>query len=152
MPLPTLARDEYVAQIRSRALALTPASTRHWGKMSPHGMICHLTDSFFLALGERSSSDVSNLLSRTVMKYFALQVALPWPKGVPTGPEVQQGAGGTPPGDFEQDRQRLLDVIERFRVSKFQDAAHPFFGPLSPSEWLRWGYLHADHHLRQFGV
>jgi hypothetical protein len=30
--------------------------------------------------------------------------------------------------------------------------AHSFFGRLSRTEWLRWGYLHMDHHLRQFGV
>jgi hypothetical protein len=29
---------------------------------------------------------------------------------------------------------------------------HPIFGALSARDWLRWGYLHADHHLRQFGV
>jgi hypothetical protein len=30
--------------------------------------------------------------------------------------------------------------------------AHPIFGPMSDAAWLRWGYLHMDHHLRQFGV
>jgi hypothetical protein len=25
------------------------------------------------------------------------------------------------------------------------------FGPMSERDWMRWGYLHADHHLRQFG-
>jgi len=29
---------------------------------------------------------------------------------------------------------------------------HPLFGPMSRAEWLRWGYLHMDHHFRQFGV
>jgi hypothetical protein len=28
---------------------------------------------------------------------------------------------------------------------------HPIFGRITRAEWLRWGYLHADHHLRQFG-
>jgi len=26
------------------------------------------------------------------------------------------------------------------------------FGRLSDAAWLRWGYLHMDHHLRQFGA
>ena len=29
--------------------------------------------------------------------------------------------------------------------------SHPMFGPMTPEDWMRWGYLHADHHLRQFG-
>jgi hypothetical protein len=29
---------------------------------------------------------------------------------------------------------------------------HPIFGAMSERAWLRWGYLHMDHHLRQFGV
>ena len=29
---------------------------------------------------------------------------------------------------------------------------HPVFGPMTRGAWLRWGYLHTDHHLRQFGV
>lgn len=28
---------------------------------------------------------------------------------------------------------------------------HPIFGRLSRAAWLRWAYLHMDHHLRQFG-
>jgi hypothetical protein len=27
---------------------------------------------------------------------------------------------------------------------------HPFFGSMQHADWMRWGYLHADHHLRQF--
>ena len=29
---------------------------------------------------------------------------------------------------------------------------HPIFGPLSHAAWLRWAWLHTDHHLRQFGA
>jgi Protein of unknown function (DUF1569) len=29
---------------------------------------------------------------------------------------------------------------------------HPLFGRMSASSWMRWAYLHADHHLRQFGL
>ena len=27
----------------------------------------------------------------------------------------------------------------------------PMFGHMSEKDWMQWGYLHADHHLRQFG-
>jgi len=29
---------------------------------------------------------------------------------------------------------------------------HPFFGALTPDEWMIWGYRHTDHHLRQFAL
>ena len=40
--------------------------------------------------------------------------------------------GGTKPGDFVADAERLLEVRARL--------------------WGRWGWRHEDHHLRQFGV
>jgi hypothetical protein len=60
--------------------------------------------------------------------------------------------GGTPPVEFERDRAMLIVVFDRFCHSSANLApTHPFFGPMSRQDWLRWGYLHADHHLRQFG-
>jgi hypothetical protein len=29
---------------------------------------------------------------------------------------------------------------------------HPFFGPLTATEWDRLQWKHLDHHLRQFGA
>jgi len=31
-------------------------------------------------------------------------------------------------------------------------APHPAFGPMTRREWMTWGYRHADHHFRQFGI
>ena len=75
-----------------------------------------------------------------------------WPQNIKTRPEVEQGMGGTPPVEFERDRAMLVVVFDRFcDPSATLAATHPFFGPMSRQDWLRWGYLHADHHLRQFG-
>ncbi|MGE0132737.1 MAG: DUF1569 domain-containing protein [Blastocatellales bacterium] len=141
-------------EILERLSKVQTDSQRLWGKMTPHQMICHLNDSFRLPLGERSASSVENLLSRTVMKWVALRAPLPWPHGVKTRPEMDQQVGGTPPDDFERDRRELEKLIERFaegqRSGEF--APHPFFGRMDDSDWLRWGYLHCDHHFRQFGV
>jgi hypothetical protein len=88
------------------------------------------------------------------VKWVALYAPIPWPKGVPTRPEMDQFAGGTAPSDFENDRKMLIELIERFTNSKrdFVWSPHPIFGNMPDPEWLRWGYLHTDHHLRQFGV
>lgn len=138
--------------IVARVSALTPSDARLWGKMSAHQMVCHLCDSFKVALGEKSVSMATGFLQQTAIKFLALRLPMKWPRNSPTRPEVEQGSGGTPPVEFEKDRAELLSAIERFCADTFdRNIEHPFFGPMTREEWLRWGYLHADHHLRQFG-
>jgi hypothetical protein len=117
-------------------------------------MLCHLHDSFLVSFGEKHVSPATGFLQRTVIKFIALKVSVPWPKNVQTRPELMQGQGGTAPEQFEQDRARLAATIQRFCAPdpKLGAAPHPIFGPMTISEWMRWGYLHCDHHFRQFGV
>ena len=140
-------------EIRLRILTIHPTLASRWGRMNAHQMICHLDDSFKVGLGEREASPATGVFQRTLMKWAALYLPAQWPKGTRTRPEVEQGAGGTPPKHFESDRAELLRSIERFCEPgrSFASIAHPFFGPLTQGHWMRWGFLHADHHLRQFG-
>lgn len=136
----------------ARRLALVRAdSVRQWGTMTPHEMLCHLADSFSMVMGDRPSSSVETWLSRTVVKWIALHTPLPWPKGVPTRPEVDPRRQGTQPVEFERDRARVLAQLQRFVQPQTRCCAHPFFGEMTRAEWLLWGYGHVDHHLRQFG-
>lgn len=147
----TLANTADRESILRRIASLTPSDGRLWGKMSVHQMMCHLCDAYRLPLGEKNASPVTGFLPRTLMKWIALQLPLKWPHGVATRPEMEQGVGGTPPVEFEEDRTELLSIVRRFCDTTTRSEPHPFFGPMSRQEWLRWGYLHADHHLRQFG-
>ncbi|MGA7409173.1 MAG: DUF1569 domain-containing protein [Bryobacteraceae bacterium] len=148
----TLSNSSDRQEVVTRIGRLSPADAAKWGKMSVHQMICHLNDSYLYALGEKAASAQTGLFQRTVMKWVALQVPLPWPKGIGTRPEMEQGNGGSPPIEFNQDRAALVAVVGRFCGQLPQPVLeHPIFGPMTPADWLRWGYLHADHHLRQFG-
>ena len=140
--------------ILQRIGVLTPEKSARWGRMSAHQMLCHLGDSFRVAMGLKAVSPATGVLQITAVKWSALFLPVPWPKGVPTRPEVEQGAGGTPPVDFHHDRTALVRLIERFSDPNRGVAwhPHPIFGNMCDREWLRWGYLHTDHHLRQFGV
>jgi len=121
--------------------------------MAAHEMVCHLTDSYCCVMGERSVSLPGHWIPRPILKWLILDAPMKWPKNAPTRPENEQGAGGTRPEDFEGDRRRLLEALERFcSASDSLRGLHPLLGKLSREEWLRWGYLHADHHLRQFGA
>ena len=148
----TLASKADCDLIATRISALTPADGRQWGKMCVDQMVCHLRDSYLVALGEKYVSPANRFLGPTVIKWIALRAPGKWPRGVQTRPEVQQGMGGTPPVEFERDRAMLVVIFDRFCEPSAKLApTHPFFGPMSRADWLRWGYLHADHHLRQFG-
>ena len=150
----TLRNQSDQQEIIDRLKQVRPDSQRQWGKMNAHQMICHLSDSFKVGTGEKAARTKSNFINRTVVKWAALQLPLSWPKGVQTMPEVDQEIGGTKPVEFERDVEELAAMVERFsRPDRdFAWQAHPIFGEMADEDWLRWGYLHMDHHLRQFGV
>jgi Protein of unknown function (DUF1569) len=108
-----------------------------------------------MAIGEKQVSEATSLKQRTVIKWMALYVPVTWPTGVlQTRPELDQEGVGPPVTDFEGDLvelEALLDAMTA-RGKRADWPSHPFFGPMSGRAWLRWGYLHVDHHLRQFGA
>jgi hypothetical protein len=148
----TLGNADDLAEIERRVGTLIATDAARWGRMQCGQMVCHTTDSFRGALGEIAADKVKIPVPRGVMKWFALRAPMRWPKGVPTVPELDQAKGrGTQPGDFAADRACLLGEMKRFSESRGPWREHPFFGPMSQGDWMRWGYLHMDHHLRQFG-
>jgi hypothetical protein len=122
--------------------------------MSAHQMICHLCDSCRMATGEKLASEASGIVQRTVVKWIALYAPLRWPPGIPTRPEVDQQFAGTRPVEFAADVAELEALLEFMttREKSFDWPVHPIFGRMSQAAWLRWAYLHTDHHLRQFGA
>ena len=140
--------------VLGRLHALRPDSSRVWGRMTAPQMVCHLIDSHRVALGELTVSPDMSWFTRTFMKWIALRAPFPWPPGIGTRPEIDQVlGGGTKPADFAQDVAQLTELTERFAAERtFTGRVHPIFGEMSSAEWLRWGYLHLDHHLRQFGI
>jgi hypothetical protein len=151
----TLANDIDKKALLDRLQQVQPDSQRRWGKMTPHQMICHLNDSFKSVIGERQVSvRRTNAVARTMIRGIALYAPFKWPHGVPTMPENDQERGGTPPEEFQRDLDALAFMIQRLTNQRrdFQWQRHPLFDQMSERDWLRWGYLHVDHHLRQFGV
>ena len=150
----TFARDSDFAEIQRRLKTVCPDSRRRWGRMDAHQMICHLSDSFLAVSGRKEMSIASGPFQRTLLKWMALYAPLPWPHGVPTRPEIDQTVGGTRPNDFRADVGLLETLSIQFvaEITAIDGRWHPIFGPMSRSDWLRWAYLHMNHHLRQFGA
>lgn len=122
--------------------------------MTVQQMVCHLSDGYRSAAGERSVPFQGSLLQRTVFRWVALHTSLKWPKGIKTIPESDQEVGGTRPIEFERDKAELKRLVQAFAAAEatLGERRHALLGNLTTWEWGRWGYRHADHHLRQFGV
>jgi hypothetical protein len=148
----TLANTTDRQAIAARLRLLTADDRARWGRMSVHQMVCHLNDAFLAALGEKYASPATGWWQQTLLKSLALQAPVRWAKGYPTRPEMEQGNGGTAPIDFQHDHTSLLSCFDRFSDRASGPCVpHPIFGPMSFADWMRWGWLHTDHHLRQFG-
>jgi len=149
----TLARQRETIEILERLEKLRPDSVRRWGKMSSHQMVCHLIDACRMMTGEKQVSRATGLAQQTIVKWMALYLPLPWPAGIITSPEIDQLIEGRKPIDFASDIRDLETLVKAIPAqSKDFQRTHPIFGRMSQSAWLRWAYLHTDHHLRQFGV
>ena len=148
----TFAHDHCRVEIGERLRSVRADSVRRWGTMTAHQMVCHCADACRMALGEVMPRDISTGATRYVIKWIALYVPMRWPDGVQTVEELDQRTAGTRPGAFDADVAELERLLAR--IARRADAwpPHPIFGPLSEAAWLRWAYLHMDHHLRQFGA
>lgn len=139
-------------EVLDRLAKLRPDARPRWGTMSAHQMICHLSDSFRGSLGEKRVRPSGDVLKRTLLKWAALWIPLPWPHGIKAPPELDQHQGGTRPTEFASDLEKLRTLFERFCAREGEFAPHGFLGQMSRTERMRHAYLHMDHHLRQFGV
>jgi hypothetical protein len=111
----TLAHAGDKADILRRLKTVGPESSRHWGRMSAPQMVCHLSDSFRMCLGQKEVRPTNSWLGHTIVKPVALYLPIPWLRGIHTSPELNQECGGTKPTDFAAD------------------------GAMSDAAWLRWG-------------
>ena len=149
----SLAQRADTAEIRGRLEALGPADAGQWGVMNVVQMACHVREAFRFG----SSAEVAPLLPaplpRGVMKWIALRAPMQWPKTVQTVPELKVGAPLMEASalGFAEDKRTLMEAFEEFASLQNQTKSHPIFGAMRHDDWMRWGYLHADHHLRQFG-
>src|SRR5262245_26947141 len=111
-------------EIQGRVATLTPTARAQWGKMSAPEMVCHLSESLKMALGDLPCAPKSGALRYTPLKQLIIYVA-PWPKGVPTAPELLARVPASWPNDVK-DLNVLLDrLAARSGASSWPD--HPAF-------------------------
>ena len=145
-------RDELLRRLRS----LRPDSARRWGRMSaapdgvpPRRRLRHGARTRSRSRrGPASCSGRSSNGSRSTLRCAG-------PPASGRSPEIDQLLPQcTAPVRFDVDLSRVETLLDELPAlgPTFEWPHHPIFGRLSASDWFRWGYLHTDHHLRQFGV
>jgi Protein of unknown function (DUF1569) len=136
-------------ELQDRMSALRPDARGQWGSMTAPQMVCHLVESFRMAAGELPVAPKKSPARFTPLKQLVIYW-LPFPKGVPTAPELLERRPGTWETDTLEMRS-LLDVLAtRDPAGRWPD--HPLFGRMTGPAWGVLIYRHVDHHLRQFGV
>ena len=141
-----------VEEIKKRMAQLRPDSERQWGKMNPAQALAHCSAAIGMAVGETRPPRIliGRLLGRLAKKSVIVN-GTPMRRNSMTDKSVLV----TDERDFEVERQRLRESIDRFAAGGpgiCTKHPHFFFGPLAPVEWAALMYQHLDHHLRQFGV
>jgi len=146
----SLESPEVLSEVRGRLRNLRADDGALWGKMSVGQMVRHLSCSCEVALGERTVGPVKGL-PPAVIKWLALRSGLRWTKNIQTTPELKLAMRENSDVGFDALVGEAINKMEILATGKQCAPSHPFFGPMTEADWLRWGYLHADHHLRQFG-
>jgi hypothetical protein len=145
----TLFDDRRRREFQDRLGRLTPSTPPQWGKFDAARMVVHVADSLKMALGTLPAKSKRLPIRHPPLKQL-LVYWLPWPKGVPTAPELLERS----PTDWDAEVAALLALMEEAGTvpRDFVWPEHPAFGRMSRRAWGVLGYRHLDHHFRQFGV
>lgn len=128
---------------------LTPDKKALFGQMNVNQMICHCTDLFRLAFGEKRAEEYGKVNPNELIEMVRLGKTPPAPKGFD-----QVKGEGTKPTDFQDDKVTLKNYLSIFSELplEFKFAEHPYFGNVNRERWENLVDYHLNHHLKQFGV
>ena len=140
-----LARQELLDRLER----LGPEATPLWGTMTAPQMLAHLADWMLMAKGELKAAAKKRPLRYPVIKQLAIYW-LPFPKGVPTAPELIRKKPVVWAIEYAAVRHHLQSFENLDANTMWPE--HPAFGKLTRTAWNVLGYRHTDHHFRQFGI
>lgn len=148
--MPTLRSPADRAALIARLDRLTPHATPLWGRMNAQQMLAHLVDGLRMAAGELPVSPKYLLPLRYFPVKHLMIYVLPFPRNVPTAPELRS----RPPESIDVERMKVKELLETLAAfpADAPRADHPIFGTMTTAHWGALGHKHIDHHLRQFGV
>ena len=138
-------KQETIARINKLNVDSKPL----WGKMNVAQMLSHLQRPIGVADGS---------FQLKAMWFFAMIGPLfksmlyndkPYKKSLATSPQFITSHTDF---EFEEEKRKLIEQIERFNESSIVNNKHPFFGRITTPNWGKAIWKHVDHHLKQFGI
>lgn len=142
-----------VQEFERRIDALTPDTSRKWGKMSATEMLTHMNDAIRIGLGMKPAIDKSNWFMNKIAYPVVVKLFPAFPRNLLTAPEMKQGQLGSVPRDFYTEAEFLKKMLEVFNERESDKLKpHPLFGKLNKQQWADLLVKHLEHHLQQFGV
>jgi hypothetical protein len=140
-----------LSELERRLSQLTTKSEGQWGHMNVAQMLAHCSEWIEMASGRKlpRRTWVGRIFGRFAKASFLSEK--PLPRNIPSDKSLIVDGQR----DFAVECQRLAVCMERFTAGGPHECTqhpHPFFGPLTATEWAILAYKHLDHHFRQFGV
>ena len=146
----SLATAEVVQEVRSRLCLVRAEDQPRWGGMRADQMLGHVGLAYQMVLTDTLGKTVPGP-PQWMMKFAALWTGREWAHGYKTTPLLKMALAAQAPGRLKEELALALEGVNGVAGGERLPATHPMFGPMTLKDWQRWGYLHADHHLRQFG-
>lgn len=136
----------------SRLRRLAPTQPGLWGTMKAQQMALHVGDACAAVLKQRAFAATPRGGPAGLIRFIVLYVLPRMPRGVKGG--ANPAAAIVEPAAFAQDLERAVTLLQQLATEAPDGLAdrHPIFGPMTRADWMRWAFLHTDHHLRQFGL
>jgi Protein of unknown function (DUF1569) len=136
------------ADIIHRINQLSPNSPAQWGKMNVAQMLAHCQMPLGVAVGSHQIK--GSFFMKLIGPLFKplLFNSKPFKKNLGTDKSFIIAD----PRDFEAEKTKLIDMVNRFAPETMVDEPHPIFGKMTKEEWSKGTWKHLDHHLQQFGV
>jgi hypothetical protein len=146
----SLASAVVLEETKGRLRSLRVEDKALWGRMTAVQMVRHLCHSCEMALGDRHVEPVKGV-PPAVLRWAALWSGIRWKKNYSTTPELELALKEDSGASFDE---LVVEAVEKIGIvadGTRLHPEHPMMGTMTTKDWMRWGYLHTDHHLRQFG-
>jgi Protein of unknown function (DUF1569) len=135
--------------IINRINKLTPQTPAHWGKMNVAQMLAHCQMPLGVATGDHKIK--GSFIFKLIGPMFKSLIYNDKPFKHNLGTDKSFVMVNTEK-DFTIEKQKLVNMIERFNEATMIDEPHPIFGRMTKEQWSKGTWKHLDHHLQQFGV
>jgi hypothetical protein len=139
-----------VDEMLARFDRLTPDTKARWGRFTCPDMVAHLNQSLRMSLGDITPAPKKRPFRFFPLKQLVLYV-FPFPKGVPTAPELISRNGQAV---WAEEVKTFRELMARFaaRSGDTHWPSHPLFGSMNRRSWGALAHKHFSHHFTQFGV